>query len=132
MRAFGTPRLLHLDRGPVIYQPGWGLGDGRVQYQYDEYWLWQDETWVRLDVWSWAGTRSFDRHLPQGIHLDGVLKSGFSLPGMRYVGDLTRDGDCHTCATGGHVNVDFEWDDLVLRVRDVEYLPPLRRLSRQL
>lgn len=120
--AYHTPLMLDSARGPILYSPGSGIGDGRSQYTYDQYWLWQEQQWQRLDVWSWIDSDLLAL-LPAGHHLDGISKAGFDLPGMRYEGSVRRSDDCHNCATGGHVTIDFEWDGPALKIRDVEYRP---------
>lgn len=120
--SYDLPRLLDSDRGPVLHLPGSGLGDSRLQFSYDEYWLWRDDTWVQLDVWGWTNSW-LDEYLPAGLNLDGIRKSDFNLPSMQYSGMVRRSDDCHTCATGGSATISFEWDDLVLKIRNVEYFP---------
>ena len=117
---YSTPVVLDSARGPILHSPGCGIGDSRSQYSYDEYWLWHEQHWQPLDVWSWDDAHLLE-FLPTGHHLDGISKTGFDLPGMRYVGSVRRSDDCHNCATGGQVTVHFEWEGLALRVRDVEY-----------
>jgi hypothetical protein len=123
--SYEAPETLGSDWGTLLYLPGWGIGDGRSQYSYDEYWLWKDVMWQQLDVWSWSYSR-LSEFLPAGLSLDGISKSDFDLPSMRYSGKVRRSDDCHTCATGGSVTIEFQWDDLVLGVERVEYFPDTR------
>lgn len=120
--SYDAPKILESERGPILYLPGAGIGDGRSQYAYDEYWLWKDDSWQELDVWGWyAETNHMSEFLPPDHSLDGI--GYFDLTSMRYTGDVRRSEDCHNCATGGRMTISFEWRDLELKVKDVEYFP---------
>ena len=76
-------------------------------------------------MWGWYATNDqLSESLPPGHALDGILKSDFDLPGMRYSGNVRRGDDCHNCATGGSITIQFEWQGLELKVKDVEYFRP--------
>lgn len=117
-----APELLQTDRGPILYLAGRGLGAGRSQYDKDEYWLWQSDTWVPLDVHSWI--YDFRDRMSDGFRLNGIGDLATALGTMTYVDSAVhRDGDAMCCASGGTIWIHFEWDDLTLRVVSFEHDP---------
>jgi hypothetical protein len=120
-RSFATPLVLATNQGTVLYVPGYGAGDGRGQFEYDQYLLWQQEQWIELDAFDWIPQVSV--LLPQGYRLDGIYKDSYDFLNMRYSGAVRRDEDCHTCATGGTVDVEFELQGNSLQLKNFRYDP---------
>ena len=121
--TFDAPELLQTDRGPILYLLGRGLGAGMSQYGYDEYWLWQPGTWVPLDVHGWGYTAR--ERMPAGFWLAGIDSTELTraMTTMTYVSYVLRDDDAMCCPSGGTVRIQFEWDDLTLRVVSLEHDP---------
>ena len=121
---FHAPELIQTDRGQVLYLRGSGLGDGAFQYQYDQYWLWRSGTWVPLDVHGWNDTMR--ERMPDGFGLGGIHGDiPRALRTLTYDAPVRRDGDYDCCPTGGTIKIQFEWDDLTLRVVSFEHDPAL-------
>ena len=125
---YQSPEAIHTAEGVVLYLGGWGIGDSRSLFGYDEYWLWTDEMWARLDVWGWYNDRAYQDHLPDGFRLAGLYKTDFradfDLPVTRHVAPMTRDQDCHSCApTGGTAIVELELDGQTLRFKNLTHEP---------
>lgn len=120
--TFHAPKLLQTDRGPILHLAGRGLGAGRSQYDRHQYWLWRSGTWVALDVLSWI--YEFRGQMPDGFGLGGIGDLATALRTMTYVDTwVRRDGDYMCCPTGGTIRIQFEWDDLTLRVLSFEHDP---------
>ena len=125
---YQVPEVIHTAEGVVLYLDGWGIGDSRSMFSYDEYWLWTDGTWTQLDVWSWYNDRTYREYLPDGFHLAGVYKTDFradfDLPVTGHIAPVTRDQDCHSCApTGGTAVVELELDQQALRLKSLIHEP---------
>ena len=127
-RSYQVPEVIHTADDIVLYLGGWGIGDSRSQFSYDEYWLWAEGTWAQLDVWSWYNDRAHWDYLPAGHYLAGVRKSGFradfDLPVTRHLAPVTRHEDCHSCSpTGGTAVVELELDQQTLRLKSLFHEP---------
>ena len=119
-----APELLQTDCGPILYLAGRGPGSGSSQYDNDEYWLLQSDTWVPLDVLGWV--YDFRDRMPDGFSLHGIGDLATGLSTMTYVDAVHRDGDAMCCASGGTIWIHFEWDDLTLRVESFEHDPSVQ------
>lgn len=124
---FDTPDLLTTQIGTVLYVNGYGAGDGRGQFEYDLYMLWQGNGWTELNAFAWIPQVA--ARLPAGYRLDGI-HTGLDLANLRYRGPVRRDEDCHTCATGGTVDVGFRLQENSLQLDafrhdpDALWVPP--------
>ena len=62
--------------------------------------------------------------MPAGFRLNGIGDLTSALRTMTYVDNaVLRDSDCMACPSGGTVRIQFEWDDLTLRVVSLEHDP---------
>ena len=116
---FAAPVLLQTGRGPILYLQG--FGPGALQFEYDQYWLWQFGTWVALDTDGWL--KDISEQMPDGFYLYGVGDLRTALSTLTYVRAARREEDAMCCATGGTLTIRFEWDDLTLRVASFEHDP---------
>ena len=125
---YNEPEVIHTAEGVVLYLDGWGIGDSRSMFSYDDYWLWTEGMWAQLDVWSWYNDQTYREFLPESFGLAGVLKTDFradfDLPVTRHVAPVTRYQDCHSCSpTGGTAIVELELDQQTLRLKRLIHEP---------
>jgi hypothetical protein len=119
-QQFASPILLATAIGAVIHVKGYGMGDGRGQFEYDRYLLWQNNAWIDLNAFAWI--RELPALLSDGYRLDGIYTNP-DLQNLHYRGPVRRDEDCHNCATGGTVDVYFKLQDASLLLNNMRYDP---------
>ena len=126
--GFQAPEIIETMRGAVLHIIRRGIGSGMWQWFNDEYWLWQWNDWQKLDVTSWY--KQAENHVPGGSQLGGVSYTSFDLSGLSNTSPVRRNGDAMCCPSGGILTVHFDWVDLSLSIREIEYDPDTDTMTR--
>ncbi len=117
VETFSIPEIIQTDIGPVMYLRGFGCCDGMQQYVFDEYLLWRDHEWLKLDPHAWFQNSHDPLRLPAGYSLNGIGNLFFqSLKKLIYDASVWGPDDPNCCPSGGDARIHFEWDDLTLRI----------------
>ena len=117
---YQPPRPISTDRGLILFSEGHDCCDSKAQFWNHRSWLWRSGAWTELDIHRWY--REFQ--MPTGYGLKGVsgdLASALSTQTLNV--SVFRDGDGDCCPTGGFVRIQFELDNLALRVVGYEHFP---------
>jgi len=120
-QIYRKPEIIQTDHGSILYSQGLGAGWSGQQFSHDRYWLWRSGDWVEIDVHGWLPTMR--EQVPDGFQLGGIYELAQALPTMTYEISARRDGDATCCPSGGTIRIQFEWDDLTLRVASFEHEP---------
>lgn len=110
----GAPRLLHVQRGPLLHIPCSQYGTGIFNAESVLAWG-EGGQWRPLDIESW--TRELARRLPRGY---GAWKGIYpDYEALTAVTPLWRDGDGNCCPTGGRAEIRLGWEGDRLALRDL-------------